>query len=282
MKSKIAIVVDSACDLPDDVLCKYNMRMISLRIVYKTVEYRDRVDISSEDVYANLSTEIPKTSLPSPKDISEIYEQLICEGVTDVVHFCISSGLSGTCDAMRVIVQRYKNKLNIRLVDTRSLSYQEGFMALECARKLEVGMDLDKAIEEVLHMRDHSLGSFIVHTLDYLRAGGRIGLVEGVVGKILQIKPVIFVNDQGVYQSLAKARGYKRALELMLKAFIDRFGQKLVNIAVVHGAAEQEGRNLLSTVKGLLNVKEHLLMPVSPVLGVHTGPGLLGIIAYEV
>jgi len=282
MTSKIAIVVDSACDLPDEVLRQYDMRMISLRIVYHAAEYRDRQDISSEKVYANLPTEIPKTSLPSLKDVSEIYEQLIREGVTDVVHFCVSSGLSGTYDAMRIMVQQFENKLNIRLVDTLSLSYQEGFMALECARKLEKGVDLDKAIEEVIHMRSHSLGAFIVQTLDYLRAGGRIGLVEGVVGKILQIKPVIYVNDQGVYQSLAKARGYKRALELMLKAFLDRFGQRLVNIAVVHGAAEQEGRDLLATIKGMLNVKEDSLMPVSPVLGVHTGPGLLGIIAYEV
>jgi DegV family protein with EDD domain len=256
--------------------------MIPLRIVYKTAEYRDRIDISSKEIYANLPVEIPKTSLSAPKDVFKIYEQLISEGVTDVAHFCVSSGLSGTYEAMRVIAQQFESKLNIRLVNTRSLSYQEGFMALECARKLESGMDLDKAIKEVLHMRNHSLGAFIVQTLDYLRAGGRIGLVEGVVGKILQIKPVIYVNDQGVYQPLAKARGYRKALELMLKAFVERFGQKLVNIAVVHGAAEQEGHNLLVAIKGRLNIKEHSLMPVSPVLGVHTGPGLLGIIAYEV
>jgi DegV family protein with EDD domain len=282
MTSKIAIVTDSACDLSNEILCKYNIRMIPLRIVYKSAEYRDRIDITSEQIYASLPTEIPKTSLPSPKDILQVYEQLVHEGITDVVHFCVSSGLSGTYEAMRIIVQQFKGKLNIRLIDTRSLSYQEGFLVLECARKLESGTDLDKAIEEVLHMRACSLGMFVVQTLDYLRAGGRIGLVEGVVGKILHIKPVIYVNDQGVYQSLAKVRGYKRALELMLKAFTERFGQKPVNIAVIYGADEQEGRALLILIKDLLNVKEHSLLSISPVLGVHTGPRLLGIVAYEV
>jgi len=256
--------------------------MIPLRIVYKAAEYRDRVDISSDEVYAKLPVEIPKTSLPSQKDVSDVYEKLVRDGITDVAHFCVSSGLSGTYDAVRIMTQQFTDKLNIRFVDTRSLSYQEGFMVLECARKLEDGIELDQAIKEVLHMRDHSFGAFIVQTLEYLRKGGRIGLVEGAVGKILQIKPIIYVNDQGVYQTLAKARGYKQAVELMLKAFVERFGQKLVRITVVHGAAEQDGQNLLNKISGLLNIKEHSLRPVSPVLGVHTGPGLLGIIAYEV
>jgi len=282
MASRTAIVIDSACDLPDEILKKYNIRMIPLRIVYKEKEYRDRVDISSDEIYANLPVEIPKTSLPAPSDVFDVYDKLLQEGVTDVVQFCVSSGLSGTCNALRIMTQQYEGKLNIRFVDTLSLSYQEGFMALECARKLENGVSLDRAIEEVSHMRNHSLGAFIVQTLDYLRAGGRIGLVEGVVGKILHIKPVIYVNDQGVYQTLAKARGYERALELMLKAFVDKFAQKLVSVVVVHGAAEQKGHEMLSKVKRLLNIKEYSLIPVSPVLGVHTGPGLLGIIAYEV
>ena len=101
---KIALVTDSSCDLSDEQLQAYGIRMISLRIVFQNAEYRDRVELSEAQLYDMLKTELPKTSLPLPEDVSTLYDGLITEGYTDVVHLCISSGLSGTYNMVRMIV----------------------------------------------------------------------------------------------------------------------------------------------------------------------------------
>ena len=115
-------------------------------------------------------------------------------------------------------------------------------------------------------------------TLEFLRKGGRIGLVEGVVGSLLQIKPVIYVNDDGVYATLVKARGFAKALNAMQEEFFKRYQGRKVRVAIVHGAAFEEAKALLETFRQKLDVVSDLIAPVSPALAIHTGPGLLGAI----
>lgn len=280
-EKKIAIVTDSACDLPDDVLEKYNIRFIPLRLVYKGGEKRDRVEISPDQVYAMLPSEVPKTSLPLPEDVTNVYDKLADEGYTDVIHISISSGLSGTFNMVRMIAADY-DRMNIHVVDSKSLSMQEGLIVLNCARRLEETQDIDAIIEYAHTLRQHSAGMFVIRTLEYLRKGGRIGLVEGVLGTMLNLKPVIFVNNDGIYETVAKARGHANALESLVREITTRFSKAKVQLAIVHGSVPAEGEKLLERLKGLLNVEESFLVPVSPVLGVHTGPGLLGVIACQV
>lgn len=276
---KTAIITDSSCDLSDEQLAQYGIHMISLRIVCQNAEYRDRVDLSEDQLYELLKTELPKTSLPLPEDVSSLYDRLQNEGVTDVVHMCISSGLSGTYSMVRVIAEDYSEKMNIRVVDTKTLSMGLGSMTLAVAEALEAGDTPDEAVLKAKAMRKGQLSMFVIRTLEYLRKGGRIGLVEGVVGNLLQIKPIIFVNDDGVYQTLTKARGYKSAVEAMAQEAVNRFGKSKIKLWVMHGQALDDAQALLSKLKGALNVSYADIRPVSPVLGVHTGPGLLGLIA---
>lgn len=277
---KTAIVTDSGCDLSDSLLEEYDIRMIPLRIVYHDREYRDRREISPDQVYANLSVEIPKTSLPLPEDVSSVYDELVEQGYTDILHLTISSGLSGTYNMVRMLASEYEN-IRIQVLDTKSLSMQEGFMVLECARKLRETNDPDAALAHAASLRQKSAGMFVIRTLEYLRKGGRIGLVEGVLGTMLQLKPVIFVNDDGIYQTLVKARGYANAIESMLREIAERFGRTRVKLAVVHGSAQPEAEGLMGRLQSALNVAEAHILQVSPVLGAHTGPSLVGIIACE-
>ena len=277
---KTAIVTDSGCDLSDSLLEEYDIRMIPLRIVYHDREYRDRREISPDQVYANLSVEIPKTSLPLPEDVSSVYDELVEQGYTDILHLTISSGLSGTYNMVRMLASEYEN-IRIQVLDTKSLSMQEGFMVLECARKLRETNDPDAALAHAASLRQKSAGMFVIRTLEYLRKGGRIGLVEGVLGTMLQLKPVIFVNDDGIYQTLVKARGYANAIESMLREIAERFGRTRVKLAVVHGSAHPEAEGLMGRLQSALNVAEAHILQVSPVLGAHTGPSLVGIIACE-
>jgi len=278
---KTAIITDSACDLDDALLAQYNIHYVSLRLVYSGGELRDRVEIDSAKVYAMLSQEVPKTSLPLPEDVTNLYDKLAGMGYTDAVHICISSGLSGTYNMIRIIAEGYE-PMNVRVVDSKSLSMQEGLIVLCCARMLEKTQDPDEIAAYAEALRAKSIGMFVIRTLEYLRKGGRIGLVEGVLGTMLQLKPIIFVNADGVYETLAKARGHVNALETMVHEITARFSKARVRLAVVHGSALADGEKLLERLKGLLTVEESFLVPVSPVLGVHTGPGLLGVIALQV
>lgn len=279
---KIVVVTDSSCDLSDEQLAQYGIEMISLRVVCQNAEYRDRVDIGQDELYEIMEHELPKTSLPLPEDVGALYDRLVREGATDVIHLSISAGLSGTYNMVRMIAEDYQGRVAIRVVDSQTLSTGLGMMALEAAKAVASGSDAEEAIQKALAVRKTQLGMFVIRTLEFLRKGGRIGMVEGVVGSILQIKPIIFVNDDGVYQTLAKARGYKNAVETMVQEAISKFGKSKISLSVVHGRALEEAQNLLERLKGCLNVVESFVTPVSPVLAIHTGPGLLGIVANKV
>lgn len=279
---KTAIVTDSSCDLSDEQLETYGIRFISLRVVCQNAEYRDRVEINSDRLYDILKEELPKSSLPLPEDVAVLYDELLASGVTDIVHLCISSGLSGTYNMVRMIAEDYKDKMNIRVVDSLTLSTGLGMMVLATAKALENGATVEAAIEKAMEVRSTQLGTFLIRTLEYLRKGGRIGLVEGVLGSILQIKPIIFVNDDGIYETLAKARSYKIAIDTMVQETVRKFGQTKINLSVVHGRALAEAHQLLERLKETLNIAESFIAPVGPVLAIHTGPGLLGIVANKV
>ncbi len=279
---KTALITDSASDLSDALLSQYNIRMIPLRIVCKNAEYRDRVDLSENQIYEMMDQELPKTSLPHPEDIHSTYAQLIEEGYTDVIYICISAAMSGTWNMVRILSEEYKDKLNIRVVDSKTLSMGLGTLVLAAAKALEAGADPDAAVDAALKLRSNQLGMFVIRTLEYLRKGGRIGLVEGVMGSLLQIKPIIFINADGIYETLAKARGYKSAVDQMIQEAVRRYGKAKIDVSVVHGQAPEAAQTLLERLKTVLNITSSNIAPVSPVLAVHSGRGLLGIIANTV
>ena len=280
MERKTVIVTDSSCDLNDGLLSRYGIRMISLRVVCQNAEYRDRIDIQEDELYELLTRELPKTSLPLPEDVTALYESLAQEGATDVIHFSISSGLSGTYNMVRMIAQDFEDRMRIHMVDSRTLSMGLGMMVLAAARALEEGASPEEAVERAQTVRSNQLGMFVIRTLEYLRKGGRIGRVEGVVGSLLQIKPIIYVNNEGVYETLAKARGYKSAVDTMVGEVRRFIGGAKAELSVVNGRAREEAEKLLERLRGEMDVAEGAcVMSVSPVLAIHTGPGLLGIVA---
>lgn len=279
-QKRIAIVTDSSCDLPDEVIEKYHITIVPLRLVYKTREYRDRLEISPEKVYAMLEQEVPKTSLPFPEDFTRVLDDLVAQGYTDVLYLSISAGLSGSYNLIQMLAMEYSG-LNIEVVNTSTLSMGLGFLVLEGARTIAASGSMEQAVARIHEVRRKMSAMFVIRTLEYLRKGGRIGKVEGTIGTLLNLKPVIMVNGDGVYQTLAKARGFKKSVDTMLRELRSCFSGKHIHVAVVHGAAEEEALELLNQVRDFASVDESFVSQVSPVLGTHTGPGLLGLIAYE-
>ena len=274
---RVALVTDTSCDLSEEQLQAYDIRLVSLRVATSEGEFRDRLEIDQDTLYSLLKRELPKTSLPLPEDVSALYRQLKEEGCTRVVHMTISSNLSGTYNMVRLIAEETEG-MQVDVVDTRTLSCGLGLLVLEAAESLAKGMSVEDTLARVEHLRSTQLGAFVIRTLEFLRKGGRIGLVEGVVGSLLQIKPVIYVNDDGVYNTLVKARGFTNALNAMSDECFKRFQGRKVRIAIVHGAAYEEAVKLRDRFLEKLDVVSSFISPVSPALAIHTGPGLLGAI----
>ncbi len=274
---RIALVTDTSCDLSEEQLAEYDIRTVALRVSTRTGEYRDRTEISQEQLYEILKTEVPKTSLPLPEDVSMLYRTLRDEGATAILHLSISGNLSGTYNMVSLLAEDFGD-LQVHVFDTRTLSCGLGLLVLEAAESLSSGMSIEDTLALLEKRRENQLGTFVIRTLEFLRKGGRIGRVEGALGSLLQIKPVIYVNEEGIYNTLCKARGFSNALTAMVDEIIRRYQGRRVRLAVVHGAAYDDAVKLLDRLLERLDVVSSFISPVSPALAIHTGPGLLGAI----
>lgn len=275
--SKIALVTDSTCDLPQEIIKKYDIKILPLKVIYSDGEYKDRVDITPEDIYSRFEEEIPKTSLPSPGECIDLFNSLKREGYTHVIVTTISSGLSGTRNMLRNVKDTIDD-LIIEIIDSKSLSMGLGYPVLEGAKEIENTGDFHKTIKRIKEIINRTDVYYVVETLEYLKKGGRIGRVEGTIGELLKIKPIISINEEGIYYTYKKVRGRKRSLKSLYNIVKERAKNGSINVAIAHGNAEDEGQELLSKIKKIKNINSVTFTQISPVLVVHTGPGLMGVI----
>jgi DegV family protein with EDD domain len=275
---KIALLVDSGTDVPKEYRDKYHMYLAPLSIIYKDAEYHDGVDIQPEDVYARFSEEIPSTSLPSPSVVADIFKQIKADGYEKVIAVIISSGLSGTYEMISSFGPAPEG-LETRYIDTKNIGIGSGFSAIRAGELIEKGLPFAEVCREVENAAERTKLFFCVSTLEYLAKGGRIGLVAAMLGTILDLKPVISCNEDGIYYTVAKARGRKKSLRLALdKAVEFAAGAKDFSITVMHGMAKEEADELLAAMKERLpNFRLSIEGQITPALVVHTGPGLIGI-----
>ena len=278
MKQNIAIVTDSCTDVPAELIEKYGIYVIPVIVQYADQAYLDRVDISEEDVYARLSKEVPTTSLPTPEYILNTFDRIVADGYKQAVVVTMSANLSGTFNTIRLLAEEYEG-LDIATLNTKNIGIGAGFAVITAAELAAKGADKDEIVAKVSDAIEHTKVFFSLKTLDYLRKGGRIGLVTGIIGNVLNIKPVISCKEEGVYYTVKKSRGVKQSLADVIK-FAREYADKLgdYNIAVCDGDSPEEAQMILSKVKEYFpNAKSVYHTHVSPALVVHTGPGLIGI-----
>lgn len=278
---KIAIVTDSTSDLLEEVVKEYDIKILPLKVVYSEVEeYRDRVEITPEDIYKRFDKDIPTTSLPSPEDTMNLFKKLEEDGYTHVIVTTISAGLSGTMNMIRNVSEDFKNMV-FEIIDSKALTMGLGFPVLEGAKELKKSNDFNKTVQKIKDTIKNTEVYFVVKTLEYLKKGGRIGKVEGTVGELLNIKPIISIDENGVYYTFKKVRGRKKSIQDIYNLVKEKASDKIVNIAVAHGNAHEEAYELLEKVKELKNVNDTIFTQISPVMVVHTGPGLIGVVISE-
>lgn len=279
-EKKIAILVDSCVDVPAKLVKKYNMYVIPQKIIYKDREYLDGVDITAEEVYEKLSTEIPTTSLPSGGEINAMFDKIKADGYEKVLAVTLSSGLSGTYNYIKLLASQY-DRLDIYVLDTKNIGIGAGFNAIQAAEYIKEGMDWETLKKTVTENIVNIKTVFCVDTLKYLQKGGRIGLVSALVGSSLKIKPVISCNKDGIYYTAAKVIGRRRAINKAMEIIVDFIGNhKKYNIGIVHGDAFEEANRIKKELMPKLPYCNIFVEgQISPALGVHTGPGTIGIVA---
>lgn len=277
-QDKIAILVDSGSDVPQELLERHHIFMIPLKVIFNEGEYLDGLTIDAQEVYRRLPSEIPKTSLPSGEQVLSVLDEIYEQGYRKVLAICISGSLSGTCNMLRLICEDY-DKLECHVIDSKNISIGSGIIAIRAAQLLEEGLSFEELCRKTEEMLGSSKIFFCLKTLEYLQKGGRIGKVAAMLGSAISLKPIISCNEEGNYYPMAKALGrapsVKKVLELAQK-FAE--GCPKVMLAVMHGGAAEEAEALLTEVRkkipnGIIAVRGQ----ISPALGVHTGPGLLGI-----
>lgn len=277
---KVAVLTDSGANLSREVIIiNKNLFVVPLIINVDGNSYRDQIEISSQDVYSKISTKEITTSLPNMEDLKDVLETIIDDKYTDILAINISSGLSGTYNAFRLIFEEYSHMINIEQYDSKTLGSAQGYLVEEALKLIKENKTMEQIKNSLDKQRyDESLALYTVNTLKYLKKGGRIGTVEGTIGDVLNLKPIITVDTNGVYISISKSFGIKRALIDMGKLLIEKFGDAKIDLTIHYGVDYERAKVLGERLSNQLNIRNLTISELTPVLGIHTGPDMFAFV----
>lgn len=284
----VAVVTDSTASIPEKLLQDLRIRVVPYYIHRGEEVLRDLVTISREAFYRWLPTarELPKTASPGPGDYIQLYEQLAQEeGVEEIVSIHMTSKGSGAYQAAMAAKQTLAETLprvRLEVIDTLNVSLCHGWTVIEAARLALQNFSLSQVAARVKELIPKVQMVQTADTLKYLYMGGRIGRAKHLVGSLLNIKPLIGMQD-GVIVALGQARSRKQAYQMMTDMVVKAVGEGgKIKIAYVHAAAQEEAEKIRTLIEARLQPVEWFFAELSPALGVHTGPGTAGLCYYPV
>lgn len=279
----IKIVTDSTSYIPESDLKTYDIRVVSLNVVLNGQTYKE-VDLANETFYTEMAKapEIPSSSQPAPTDLYDAFEAIIKEGHS-VLGIFISSEMSGTYSTAHQVKQMLLEKYpdaEIEFLDSRTNCMQLGFISLVAAQAACEGLPMSQVITRAKDTIAHSRFVFTPDTLTYLKKGGRIGSASALLGSLLQIKPILTVNKEGKTDVLAKVRTKKKAVQTLIDQLkTDLQDRALGDVIVHHINCPEEGLALVQELEALLH-RPVRIQSIGPVIGLHVGPGSIGIAYY--
>jgi DegV family protein with EDD domain len=272
------IVTDCAADMHAEELEELDIAQAPLFIQFPEGEV-SATDISADEFYNRLEAmrpAIPTTAQPSSGMFEELYRKL-AETSKNIFSVHISSGLSGTINSAQVGGEQAKEVAEVNFWDTMTLSGGERFQVLAAAWASKAGWTMDQIQERLTAIRAQTEVIYTLETLEYLARGGRIGRVQALMGSLLKLKPIINVShEDGKYSTVSKSRTIPAALESITDHLIGLYGKTPLWVNVLHGRFQQGAQMLSDMAEERLNVAKLEISRISPVLGVHTGPGIVG------
>jgi fatty acid kinase fatty acid binding subunit len=274
----VRIVTDSACDLPQELCDEFGIDVVPLHIRFGEQEYVDRVELSTEEFWQRMTSAsvLPETAAPSVGAFEETFRRIADDGADGIICVNLSSSMSATLQSAQVAAKALDGVCPIEIFDSKSVSMGQGDLALFAARRAREGADIDTLLAEMEDRRARSHLLATLDTLEFLRKGGRIGGAQALLGSMLSIKPVITVND-GVVQPAGKVRTRSKALRFIT----DRMQASAVESASVLHAGAPDLDEFLALVEPAVPRSDVLVTQIGPVVGVHTGPRVIGVIWVE-
>jgi DegV family protein with EDD domain len=286
--TRVAIVTDSTACIPKTILEDLSIHWVPYYIYHGEESFQDMVSLSPKEFYRWLPTAktLPKTACPGPGDYLDVYEKLATDGgVQEIISIHMTSKGSGayqSASTAKGMVQEKFPDLIVEVIDTLNVSMCHGWMVIEAARVALEGGSLSQILSRVAAMIPVTRMIQTADTLKYLYMGGRIGKAQQIVGSLLNVKPLISM-EEGIIVPLGTARSRKRAYQMMVnkvEAAVGYMGR--IKIAYVHAAARSEVEKIKELIDQRMKVVESIVTELSPALGVHTGPGTAGLCYYPV
>jgi DegV family protein with EDD domain len=276
----VAVVTDTTQYLPSEVIARHGIHLVSLYVNWNGRTDRE-ADLPDYDAYYDFlrsGGELPTTSQPSIGDFLAVYEPLLAQGA-DILSIHLSGGISGTVrvaeQARDALTEQGVDPERIAVVDSRTGCAGHGFMAVAAANAAERGADLRGALAAAQAQRADWKLLVMVDTLEYLRRGGRIGGARAWIGATLKIKPILTI--EGEMQPVERVRTSGRAFERLVAHFEQRREDGCDGFAIQHIQAPAEAERLAERGREIYGRDPEMVSEIGPVIGTHTGPGILGV-----
>ncbi len=276
----VALITDSACDLPPDELIRHGIRVVPVVVIFGNQSYIDKVTMTERDFYRMLanSPHHPKTSQPAPADFQDVFLQAAANH-KQALAIILTGALSGTFQAAQRAAQAVKEQIDVHVIDSKNVCIGLGLIIREAAEAIESGVN---DIEELKHRVEWAIQNVRLYisfeTMEYLVRGGRISRFRGAIARLLKLKPILMINSAGKAELVAKTfggeHGRRKLMEIVKR---EAAGKRKLRFLVAHANASEAAREVAGQIRRYFEVPEVAVVGVSPALGAHAGPGAVGV-----
>ena len=269
----VKVVTDSVADLPPQVVEELGITVIPLNVRFGEEVYRDGIDLTSEQFYDRLvhSKILPVTSVPTPATFAEAYDKL-AEETDEILAIELSAKLSGTYEVALQSIGLMKRKCRVEVIDSRWAVMAQGFLVIAAVRAAQAGASLDEVVDVVRRNISRVDMRAAFDTLEYLKRGGRIGRAQALLGSMLKVNPIITLKD-GVVEPAGRTRSRSKAIDHLYE-FATGYSH-IEEMAVEDAACPADAELLVERLSSKFPKERIYRSKTTPVIGTHTGPGLL-------
>lgn len=279
------ITTDSTCDLPKSYIKENNIRVLPLTYVLEGVTYNIDKTLPINEFYGKMkSGAMPTTSQVNPEEAKEAFLSILEDGV-GILHIAFSSGLSGSYNSARIAAEELREEnpeYEIYVIDSLCASLGEGMLVHKAVKLKEQGKTIQETVKWLEANKLHVCHNFTPDDLNHLYRGGRVSKTAAILGTMANVKPVLHVDDEGHLIPLSKVRGRKKSLVTLVDNMEKQIGSyieenKRDGVFIGHGDVEEDARFVADLVKERFGIESFLISYVGPVIGSHTGPGILAL-----
>lgn len=278
----IKLVADSTCNLPEHIILRHDIQIAPISIQFGDETFEEGIDIDRDLFYRKIDElgMIPTTAQPTPAWFEKYFREYHNQG-HEILVVTVTAKHSGTYDSA-MLAKSMVPEATIEVFDSGSISLGTGWMLLEAARAVEAGAELQSIVQKLTHIRENSYLYFTPATLKYLQMSGRVGQLQSAIASLLNVKPIIYLED-GALEAGENVRKRSKAIDRLFELLAENINPDApIHLAVIHARAPEEAKKMVERAKATFNVKEFLMDDLVASLAVHGGPGILVLFAYEV